>query len=94
MATVEAGPRPLTARQREVMEFIWAYAKERGYPPAYRRIGSELGIRSPNGVQCHIRALRKKGYIEESGPRRSWLHLLRSPSGEPFRGFVEVREPS
>jgi repressor LexA len=54
-------PRPLTARQAEVLEFI--RAKSGMYGPAVREIAAEFGIRSPNGVVAHLNALEKKGYI-------------------------------
>jgi repressor LexA len=54
-------PRPLTARQAEVLEFIKANSGM--YGPAVREIAIAFGIRSPNGVVAHLRALEKKGYI-------------------------------
>jgi SOS-response transcriptional repressor LexA len=49
----------LTDRQREIFEWISA----RSMPPTYREIGAAFGIKSPQGVECHIRALEKKGYL-------------------------------
>lgn len=37
----------------------------RGYPPTLREIGYMLGIKSTNGVNDHLRALRKKGLLDE-----------------------------
>jgi repressor LexA len=53
----------LTDRQREVLDFITASIQERGYPPTLREIGERLGIRSTNGVNDHLKALEKKGYL-------------------------------
>jgi repressor LexA len=53
----------LTDRQREVLDFISASIQERGYPPTLREIGERLGIRSTNGVNDHLKALEKKGYL-------------------------------
>jgi repressor LexA len=55
-------PRPLTARQAEVLEFIRANSGM--YGPAVREIAAKFGIRSPNGVVAHLRALEKKGFIK------------------------------
>jgi repressor LexA len=55
-------PRPLTARQAAVLEFIRANSGM--YGPAVREIAAEFGIRSPNGVVAHLRALEKKGFIK------------------------------
>ena len=54
-------PRPLTERQREVLEFIRQNSGM--YGPAVREIAMAFGIRSPNGVMAHLNALEKKGYI-------------------------------
>jgi repressor LexA len=55
---------PLTDRQRAVLTFIQRSIEERGYPPTLREIGEHLGIRSTNGVNDHLKALEKKGYLE------------------------------
>jgi repressor LexA len=53
----------LTARQREVFEFIKDKIIGRGYGPTVREIGDQFRISSPNGVMCHLKALEKKGMI-------------------------------
>lgn len=53
----------LTKRQREIFEFLKDKILNRGYGPTVREIGEEFGIRSPNGVMCHLKALEKKGLI-------------------------------
>lgn len=53
----------LTARQREVFEFIRDKIDNRGYGPTVREIGENFQIASPNGVMCHLKALEKKGLI-------------------------------
>ena len=53
----------LTARQNEAYEFIRIYMRTRRKPPTLKEIGSNLGIRSPNGVFKLLKALEKKGYI-------------------------------
>jgi repressor LexA len=53
----------LTERQRLVLEFICSSIDDRGYPPTLREIGNKLGIRSTNGVNDHLRALERKGYL-------------------------------
>lgn len=54
----------LTDRQREILDFIGRSIGDRGYPPTLREIGSRFGIRSTNGVNDHLRALEKKGYLQ------------------------------
>lgn len=53
----------LTQRQEMVLGFIQAEINDRGYPPTLREIGNHMGIRSTNGVNDHLRALERKGYL-------------------------------
>ena len=53
----------LTHRQQMVLEYIRRSITDRGYPPTLREIGAFMGIRSTNGVNDHLRALERKGYL-------------------------------
>lgn len=53
----------LTQRQEMVLGFIESSILDRGYPPTLREIGNHMGIRSTNGVNDHLRALERKGYL-------------------------------
>jgi repressor LexA len=53
----------LTERQLEVLRFIARQIEECGYPPTIREIGEGLDIRSTNGVNDHLKALERKGYL-------------------------------
>ena len=55
--------RKLTARQREVLEFIRRHTDETGYPPTRADIARELGFRSANAAEEHLKALVRKGAI-------------------------------
>jgi repressor LexA len=57
---------PLTARQAELLRCIRTFTETRGYPPSIRDMADLCGISSPNGVQCHLRALEKKGAIRRT----------------------------
>lgn len=56
--------RDLTPRQREILNFVTKSIRQHGYPPTLREIGAAFGIRSPNGVNDHLKALQRKGYLE------------------------------
>lgn len=53
----------LTDRQREILAFILKETENRGFPPTIREIGEEMDIRSTNGVNDHLKALERKGYL-------------------------------
>src|SRR5438067_7122916 len=71
----------LTARQKEVLEFIQESISGRGYPPTLREIGERMGIRSTNGVNDHLKALEKKGYLAREDLKSRALRPLRLPHG-------------
>lgn len=53
----------ITDRQKEILTFIQKTTEERGFPPTIREIGEEMDIRSTNGVNDHLKALERKGYL-------------------------------
>jgi repressor LexA len=52
-----------TDRQLEVLRFIARQIEDAGYPPTIREIGEALDIRSTNGVNDHLKALERKGFL-------------------------------
>ena len=53
----------LTPRQRQVLLFIDAQVRERGYPPSVREIGEAVGLSSSSTVHAHLAALQEKGFL-------------------------------
>lgn len=70
----------LTDRQRAVLEYISTSISDRGFPPTLREIGNHLGIRSTNGVNDHLRALERKGYLTREDMKSRTLRLVRGKS--------------
>ncbi|CAM3628867.1 transcriptional repressor LexA [Polaromonas hydrogenivorans] len=54
----------LTARQAQILELIRNAIAQTGAPPTRAEIATELGFRSPNAAEEHLKALAKKGVIE------------------------------
>jgi repressor LexA len=54
----------LTARQEQILELIRNAIAHTGAPPTRAEIATELGFRSPNAAEEHLKALAKKGVIE------------------------------
>jgi repressor LexA len=70
----------LTDRQEMVLKYIESSIAQRGYPPTLREIGNFMGIRSTNGVNDHLRALERKGYLARED--------MKSRALRPTRGGV------
>lgn len=60
----------MTPAQQKMLDAIKAFKSHHGYAPTIRELGDRLGIKSPNGVQCHLIALEKKGQIKRAGGGR------------------------
>lgn len=53
----------LTPRQREVLEVIEQFQRDRGFPPSVREIGQAVGLTSPSTVHAHLASLQKLGFL-------------------------------
>lgn len=84
----------LTARQQQVLDFIKTSIQETGFPPTRAEIARELGFRSPNAAEEHLRALAKKGAIEMmAGASRGIRIVEEQTPGLPIVGRVAAGEP-
>jgi len=73
----------LTKRQQMVLDYITQSISDRGYPPTLREIGSHMGIRSTNGVNDHLRALERKGYLKREDMKSRALRPVTLESSNP-----------
>ena len=70
----------LTPRQAEILAFIKQCLEDNGYPPTRAEIAQQLGFKSPNAAEEHLKALARKGAIEMTpGASRG----IRIPGFEP-----------
>lgn len=53
----------LTPRQDQILQLIQRFLDRTGYPPTRNEISAELGFRSANAAEQHLRALARKGFI-------------------------------
>ena len=68
--TMSENHAPLSNRQRQTFDAIQRHMEKNGMPPTIRELMAELKIAYPRGVQGHLEALEKKGYITRD-PRAS-----------------------
>jgi repressor LexA len=85
----------LTQRQQMVLDFIRQSIHDRGYPPTLREIGARMGIRSTNGVNDHLRALERKGYLTREDMKSRALRPTNiDTQGEGVDGAAVAAEPA
>jgi repressor LexA len=86
----------LTPRQREILRFIQTRIAEDGMPPTRAEIAAEMGFKSPNAAEEHLRALQKKGVLELIPGASRGIQLkdsLREQLGLPLIGRVAAGKP-
>ncbi|CAM3523681.1 transcriptional repressor LexA [Parendozoicomonas haliclonae] len=54
----------LTPRQTQILELIREHIEATGFPPTRAEIAQQLGFRSANAAEDHLKALARKGAIE------------------------------
>lgn len=63
MTATKKPPRPMTARQREVWEYIKVFRDERGYCCTTREIQEHFRWTSTHAVMSHLWPMRRRGYV-------------------------------
>lgn len=83
----------LTERQQEVLDLIRRYSDETGYPPTRADIARELGFRSANAAEEHLKALARKGAIEMIAGASRGIRIADDNKGIPIVGHVAAGSP-
>lgn len=88
--------RALTPRQKQILEMIQDFMDETGMPPTRAEIARQLGFKSANAAEEHLRALQKKGVLELLPGASRGIQLkdsLREQMGLPLVGRVAAGSP-
>jgi repressor LexA len=72
----QRGVRMLSKRQREIFDFVVAYADKHGYPPTVREIGDAVGLASPSTVHAHLANLERAGYLKRDPTKPRALEVV------------------
>ena len=88
--------RELTPRQKQILEMIQEFIAETGMPPTRAEIARQLGFKSANAAEEHLRALQRKGALELLPGASRGIQLkdsLRDQMGLPLVGRVAAGNP-
>jgi repressor LexA len=88
--------RELTPRQKQILELIQDVIYETGMPPTRAEIAAELGFKSANAAEEHLRALQRKGVLDLIPGTSRGIQLkdsLRDQMGLPLVGRVAAGSP-
>ena len=82
----------LTQRQQQVLDIVRQHIDQTGYPPTRADIAAELGFKSANAAEEHLKALARKGAIEMIPGASRGIRLPHS-AGIPIVGRVAAGDP-
>jgi repressor LexA len=88
--------RELTPRQKQILEMIQEFIADTGMPPTRAEIARQLGFKSANAAEEHLRALQRKGVLELLPGASRGIQLkdsLREQMGLPLVGRVAAGNP-
>ena len=66
----------LTARQKEILDYLQSHLKRHGYPPSVREIGQAVGLSSSSTVHVHLTQLEEKGWIRRDPSKPRAIEIL------------------
>ena len=68
----------LTERQKEILEFIQGYRRERGIAPTHREICEKFGFSSYGTAYKHLKLLQQKGFLKRDWNQKRGIELIRA----------------
>ena len=84
--------RYLTERQRDILNFIREFQKERGVAPTHREICDRFGFSSYGTVYKHLSLLEKKGLIRRDWNQKRGVEIVEKEEPAPKRSDSNMRE--
>lgn len=88
----------LTARQKQILDYIQNYFREKGYPPSVREICAATNLRSTATVHSYLVQLEEKGYIKRDPQKPRAIEIINMSGSRhvvdvPLVGKVTAGEP-
>jgi len=81
---------PLTARQKEILDYLEGFTADCGYPPTVREVCAATGLKSPRSVSQHLQALERKGYIKRGRDKSRAIKFLHK-TGRTGADLIELQ---
>jgi repressor LexA len=79
----------LTARQQQILNLVQSAIERTGAPPTRAEIATELGFKSANAAEEHLKALARKGAIELVGGTSRGIRLKSDTLREMARSRLD-----
>ena len=91
----------ITAKQKEILDFIKNEILNKGYPPSVRDICEAVRLKSTSSVHAHLETLEKNGYIRRDPTKPRAIEIIddnfnltrREVVNVPLLGTVAAGQP-
>lgn len=80
----------ISAKQKEILEFVKQSILNRGYPPAVREICEAVHLKSTSSVHSHLETLEKNGYIRRDPTKPRAIEIIDDSFNLTRRELVNV----
>jgi len=83
----------LTAKQKEVLDFIGLFISKLGYSPAYKDIAKFLGTNNLSTAQYHIEKLEEKGHLQRTHKISRSITPTTQQQNVSLLGYIAAGKP-
>ena len=66
----------ITAKQREILDYLKQQVLLRGYPPSVREICEAVNLKSTSSVHAHLETLERNGYIRKDPTKPRAIEVI------------------
>lgn len=80
----------ISAKQREILEYLKSQILTKGYPPAVREICEAVKLKSTSSVHSHLETLEKNGYIRRDPSKPRAIEIVDDEFNVTRRDLVSV----
>ncbi len=80
----------ISAKQKEILEYIKEESLRKGYPPSVREICGAVHLKSTSSVHAHLETLEKNGYIRKDPSKPRAIEILDENFGIARRGVANI----
>ncbi len=85
--------KPLTEKQKKVLDFITSFIREKGYSPSLRELASFLKTKNLSTAQYFIKELKKKGYLKKDAYKTRGITPTSKANTVSLLGTISAGEP-
>ncbi len=82
MPRAAADQKPISTRQKQILNYIQHHMDAHGYPPTVREIGTAVSLSSSSTVHAHLKTLQEQGHIERDAVLTRAIKLTPNGLGE------------